>query len=96
MVRGRRYAQHFRPFPLEARPGLNTEIQLKLPINTVDPLVVPAEPFNVPEVGETQAKAPAFVCRCQRQQPMGDLPILTGRLWGVAIAGLADPHAFAD
>lgn len=28
LVRGRRHAQHFRPLLLEARPGLDTEIQL--------------------------------------------------------------------
>ena len=64
LVRDRRYgryAQHLQPFSLEASPGLNTEIQLKLPINAVDPLLVPPEPFADSEVGKSHPKDPTPV-----------------------------------
>ena len=95
MVRGRRNAQNLRPLWFEARPGLDAEVQLKLPINAVDPLVVPSEPFDVAEIGKAEPEAPTFMRLRQRQQPMGDLFILPRKPRGVAIAGLADPHAFA-
>ena len=58
--------------------GLDTQVQLQFPVDTVDPFMVPTKSFHIAQVQEAQAKSPAFVCCSEAQQPIRDLLVLAG------------------
>src|SRR5690606_15194800 len=70
-------------------------VQLQLPVDAVDALVVPAEALHVAQVQEAQAKAPVAIRRGQAHQPVGDPGVFLACLGLVAVAGLADLEGLA-
>lgn len=66
------------------------QVQLQLPVDAVDALVVPAKALHVAQIQEAQAKAPVAIGRGQAHQPVGDQGVLVRGLRLVAIARLTD------
>ena len=89
LIDGLRHAQWLRLFAYQALAGLDAQVQLQLPVNPVDSLVVPLVALDVAQVQVAQAKAPVAVVVRQAQQPVSDLLILDIVLGLVPIARLA-------
>jgi hypothetical protein len=60
-----RHGQGVGPVALQALPWLDPQVQFKRAIDAVDPLVVPGEALDVPQIQEAQAEAPRPVRRRQ-------------------------------
>ena len=69
---------------------LDAQVQLKLPIDPIDPLVIPAEAFVVAQEQEEEVEPPAPVRLRQTDKPVEDLRILVGALRLIPVAGFAD------
>src|SRR5690554_6417011 len=85
-----RHSQWLWLFTNQALLGLNAQVQLQLPVNPINPFVIPAKSFDVPQMQKAQAKAPVPLVMGQPDQPIRDLGILAAELCPIAIAGLAD------
>lgn len=72
-VHGQRHAQRFGLLADQPLAWFDAQFQLQLPVNPVDPLVVPLEPFDIAQIQVTQPKAPGAVVVRQSQQPIGNL-----------------------
>ncbi|MNI73472.1 hypothetical protein D3C73_1294830 [compost metagenome] len=70
-------------------PGFYPQIELKLPINPVHPLVVPAKPFDVAQIEKAEPEAPVALAGCDAQQPVSNLLVFIGQHGLIAIAALA-------
>src|SRR5690606_25200523 len=75
--------------------GLDPQVQLQLPVDAVDPLVVPAKPLDVAQVQEAKAKPPVAIGRGQPHQPVRNPGVLLAGLRLVAVTGLADLERLA-
>src|SRR5690606_21607775 len=69
---------------------LDPQVQLQLPVDAVDPLVVPAKALDVTQVQEAQAEAPVAIRRGQPHQPIGDPGVLVGSFCLVPVTGLTE------
>src|SRR5690606_27793830 len=90
-----RHRQRLRLLAHQPLPRLDPQVQLPLPVDAVDPLVVPAKAFDVAQVQEAQAKSPIAIRRGQTHQPVGDPGVLFASLGLVAVARLADLEGLA-
>ena len=90
MVRLGRYGQSLRLFTYQSLLGLDAQVQFKLPIDPVDPLVVPSKPFDVTQVEEAEAKAPVPLAVGDTQQPIRNKLVFIGEHGLIAITAFAD------
>src|SRR5690606_13916169 len=74
----------------QAFPWLDPQVQLQLPVDAVDPLVIPAKALDVAQVQEAQAEAPVAIRRGQSHQPIGDPGVIVRSLGSVPVTGLTD------
>jgi hypothetical protein len=71
---GHRLRARLVPFQAFLRP--DPQVQLQFALNPVNPLMVPAKAFHIPQIQKAQAKAPDAAVACQFHQPFCDLGIL--------------------
>lgn len=69
------------------------QIQLKLAIDAIHALVIPALALDIPQVQKAQAKAPVTLPLRQSFWPVTNHGILIAQSRYVSIAGLADREA---
>ena len=85
-----RHGQSLRLFTHQLLLGLDSQVQFKLSIDPVDPLVVPSKPFDVAQVKEAEAKAPAPLAVGDTQQLIRNKLVFIGQHGVIAITAFAD------
>src|SRR5690606_3784078 len=85
-----RHRQRLGLLPHQALLRLDPQVQLQLPVDAVDPLVVPAEALDVAQVQKAETKAPVAIRRGQPHQPIGDPGVLVRRLGLIGLVALTD------
>ena len=78
--------------PIQAAPGLDSQVQRKFAVNAVYPLVIPALVLDVAKIVKALAETPVTLFLGQLDQPIGDLDVLITESRLIPVAGLADPE----
>jgi hypothetical protein len=85
-----RHSQWDRLLAYQAVARLDSQIQLELTVNPVNPFMVPFEVFDVAQVQKAQPKASVVLVVRQPYQPISDDAVFRVQLGLVPVAGLAD------
>ena len=85
-----RHGQSLRLFTYQLLLGLDSQVQFKLSIDPVDPLVVPSKSFDLAQVKEAEAKALVPLAVGNTQQPICNKLVFIGQHGVIAITVFAD------
>ncbi|ASL40877.1 hypothetical protein CBI36_10915 [Acetobacter oryzifermentans] len=78
----------FRLFANKAPTQFNPQVEFQIPINPINPLMVPEMSLHIVQIQETQTKSPSPMSLCQSRQQIGNPVILLCQSWTIAKAGL--------